>query len=254
MRASISRFSDRVENYVRYRPSYPPESMTFLEEACGLTPGSIVADLGSGPGNLTRLFLDYGARVFAVEPNPGMRAAAERAFVGNPLFVSIDATAEESQLPGESVDFIVAGQAFHWFDRERAKGEFRRILRPGGWIALFWNERELESTPFLRAYEAFLHEHGRDYAAVNHRNTDENILREFFAPGEFRLRDFRNRQAFDFAGLKGRCLSSSYMPGEADRGCEAMLAELRTIFDRHQSGGKVEFLYRTLVYYGQPGV
>ena len=151
MTDSTTYFSGRVESYVRYRPSYPPAIIDLLVEDCGLSRDWIVADIGSGPGNLTRLFLDYGARVYAVEPNQEMREAGERLLGALPGFTSVDGTAEATGLPEASVDLVTAGQAFHWFDSQRAGTEFRRILRPPQWVALVWNERRNGSSPFLTA-------------------------------------------------------------------------------------------------------
>ncbi|MES2439415.1 MAG: class I SAM-dependent methyltransferase [Verrucomicrobiota bacterium] len=250
-RNPTGRFSDRVENYIKYRPSYPPEVLATLQKHCGLKDSSVVADVGSGTGILTRLLLEKGNRVFAIEPNREMREAAERLLGGHEDFTSLPGSAEETGLPADSVDLIVAGQAFHWFDRGRAKAEFIRILRPGGWVALIWNERETTSSPFLREYEALLKKHATDYHWVNHMNIDQEILREFFAPENFQRADARNSQWFDYDGLEGRCLSSSYAPNAGQPGHQQMLAELKELFNRHQADGRVVFDYQTSVYYGR---
>ena len=247
-----TRFSDRVENYVRYRPTYPPEVIGCLKEICSLTDKSVIADVGSGTGILTKLFLENGNHVFAIEPNREMREAAEKLLAEEENFTSVAGTAEDTGLPAGSVDFIVAGQAFHWFDRAKSKVEFQRILRPGGWVVLVWNERETETSPFLREYEAFLDAHATDYQRVNHTHISVEILREFYAPGTFQCSCFSNSQHFDFEGLKGRCLSSSYIPNAGHPGHESMLAGLKTLFDTHQSsGGFVRFSYQTRVYHGR---
>lgn len=252
-RAPTTRFSDRVENYIKYRPSYPAEVITALETHCGLTGESVIADVGSGTGISTKLFLDHGNRVFAIEPNREMREAAEKLLGENPDFMSAGTLAEDTGLPDAWVDFIVAGQAFHWFDQARAKKEFRRILRPGGWVVLIWNERETDTTPFLREYEAFLYKHATDYGLVNHMNINEDVLREFYAPASFQLLSFTNSQTFDFEGLKGRCLSSSYIPNKETPGHEAMVSELEKLFEAWQETGFVRFEYRTNIFFGQLG-
>lgn len=150
------RFSNRAEDYVRYRPGYPRAILPPLREDCGLAPESRIADVGSGTGLLGRVFLDDGETVYGVEPNAEMRAAGERSLRGYPRFHSVAASAEATSLAEASVDFIVAGQAFHWFDAQAARREFARILRPGGWVAVLWNERRTDATGFLRAYEALL--------------------------------------------------------------------------------------------------
>src|SRR5580698_5790113 len=150
---STSRFSDRVENYVRYRPGYPPEVLEKLKCECGLTSGHPIADIASGTGIWTRMLLENGNRVFGVEPNAEMRAAGERLLAPFANFTSIAGTAEATTLPDDSLDFISAAQAGHWFDRAKARQEFVRVLKPGGWLVLLWNERVTDSTAFLRDYE-----------------------------------------------------------------------------------------------------
>lgn len=250
MLAPTQRFSNRVENYVRYRPGYPAEVLELLRNFCGLSLDAVVADIGSGTGKLTELLLQSGARVFGVEPNPEMRRAGERFLGANLRFTSVAATAEETSLPDNCADLIVVGQAFHWFDRERSRAEFGRILKPGGWVVLIWNDRRTEGKPFLAAYEALLREFATDYEQVNHRNIDLVALRQFFGT-ELKMGKFPYAQHFDFEGLKGRLLSSSYAPEAGQPKHEAMLARLRDIFGAHQQGGRVAFDYDTLVYYGQ---
>jgi SAM-dependent methyltransferase len=245
------RFSSRVENYVKYRPSYPPAVIDLLRGECGLRAESIVADVGSGTGILSELFLKNGNRVFGVEPNREMRAAGERLLGEYAAFTSVDGTAEATTLPHHSCDFVTAGQAFHWFDRGRARAEFARILRPGGWVVLVWNDRRLGTTPFLEAYERLLQSYALDYAAVNHKQIDDAVIGAFFAPGSFKVATFENRQVFGFDGLKGRLLSSSYTPEPSHPNYTPMLDELRAIFAAHQAGGTVAFDYDTLVYYGR---
>ena len=250
MTASVERFSDRVENYVKYRPGYPTEIVDLLSNDCGLTPSSIISDLGSGPGKLTEIFLKNGNPVFGVEPNAGMRAAAERLLASYPNFKSVEGSAEQTTLPDSSVDFITAGQAFHWFNPTLAHSEAKRILKPGGWVALIWNERKLQSTRFLEDYESLLLQYGTDYQIVRHDRAVQAIA-DFFAPSIAQSRVFPNQQVFDFEGLKGRVLSSSYTPQPDHPDFEPMLEQLRQIFDEHQQHGYVVFDYDTRVFYGQ---
>jgi ubiquinone/menaquinone biosynthesis C-methylase UbiE len=147
------RFSSRVDNYIRYRPGYPDAILDTLRDAYGLTPASIVADVGSGTGILTEMFLRHGNVVYGIEPNREMREAAERLLAGYDRFHSVAATAEDTTLGDDSVDLVTAGQAFHWFDPSKARAEFARVLKPGGWVALIWNERVV-TTPFLADYAA----------------------------------------------------------------------------------------------------
>jgi SAM-dependent methyltransferase len=250
MLSSTERFSSRVENYVKYRPSYPPAVLELLRVKCALARTSSVADAGSGTGILTELLLETGAEVFAVEPNQEMRAAAERLLSDYGRFRSVPGTAEETTLPTASVDLITASQAFHWFDVQKARRELARILKPRGWVALIWNERPLDAMPFLDDYEALLRRHAAEYDRVTSRRVNEPKIREFFgrSPG---VAIFANRQTFDFAGLEGRLMSSSYAPEPGHPQYEPMIAGLRDLFERHHRAGKVVFPYRTLVYFGQ---
>ena len=245
------RFSSRVENYVKYRPGYPTGIVETFVKDCGLTAKSVIADIGSGTGVLSEVFLKNGNPVFGVEPNREMREAGEQLLRKYPNFASIDGTAEATALADCSVDFVTAGQAFHWFDRERARKEFARILKPSSWVALIWNERLTDTSPFLRAYEDLLQQYGTDYAAVDHRNVDTDAITAFFAPLPFTLRKFENQQIFDWNGLKGRLLSSSYTPEPGHPNHQPMLDALRALYDQHQIGGKVAFDYVTLVYFGR---
>lgn len=250
MKDSTKRFSSRVENYIKYRPGYPPDVLDLLKEKCGLTAASIVADIGSGTGILTELFLKHGNPVFGVEPNREMREAAERLLNTYPNFTSVSGTAEATALKNQCADFIAASQAFHWFDRERARREFLRILKPGGWVVLIWNDRELAS-PFARAYEQLLRTYGTDYEDVNHRHADAKVIGPFFGANGYERASFPNRQRFDAEGLKGRLMSSSYAPEPGQPKHVPMLAALNTLFSEHQTDGKVSFEYDTVVYYGQ---
>jgi SAM-dependent methyltransferase len=247
---ATSRFSDRVDNYVRYRPGYPPAVLEILRAECRLTPNSIIADIASGTGLLTRMFLENGNQVFGVEPNPKMREAGERLLQVYPNFTSISATAEATTLPATSVDFVTAAQAAHWFDRARARSEFVRILKPTGWCVLIWNERRTDSTQFLRAYEQMILTYGTDYQEVRHERTTATID-AFFSPSKFTTRLLEMRQEFDYPALEGRLLSSSYAPQKGHPNYASMLRALRAIFDEFSESGRVGFEYNTRVYYGQ---
>lgn len=249
---ALTRFSNRVADYARSRPGYPEEVVeTFFREA-GSGPGAVVADIGSGTGISSKLFLDAGCRVVGVEPNAAMRQAAEAALSEYPRFQSVDGSAEATTLPGGSIDLIVCGQAFHWFDRESARSEWQRILRPEGWAALFWNSRRTEGAPLLAAYERLVEHHATDYREVNHRKLSPEAFADFFG-GAFRRFAFPNRQVVDLDGLRGRLLSSSYMPAPGAKGHDEMLREIEKIFARHQDGGAVTIEYETELYLGKLG-
>lgn len=247
---ATSRFSDRVENYVRYRPGYPLEALQVLRDECGLAPKHVVADIASGTGIWTRMLLENGNPVFAVEPNAEMRQAGERLLAEFPKFTSVAGTAEATTLADASINFVTAAQAAHWFDRERSRREFARILKPGGWLVLLWNERLTDSTPFLRDYEQLLLTYGTDYEDVRHEKTTDSV-NEFFDPMPFQSHVFEMRQEFDYAGIEGRLLSSSYAPGPEHPNYGPMLRELRCIFDQHAVAGRATFDYKTRVYFGR---
>jgi len=243
------RFSGRAADYERYRPGYPKALLHALRDETGLRPGSVVADVGSGTGISSRMFLDLGWVVHAVEPNPEMRQAAEALLGEHPGFRSVAGTAEDTTLPEASVDFIAAGQAAHWFDARKARVEFARVLRTDGWIAVFWNQRRTASTPFLEKYEALLQRYGTDYRQVRETTASEASLRELFGGQAFRRLTFDNEQALDLAGLRGRLFSSSYVPGEGHRDRAPMLDELGRIFRDHQYQGRVVIEYDAELYF-----
>jgi SAM-dependent methyltransferase len=247
---ATNRFSDRVENYVRYRPGYPAEALRALQDECGLTPNLAIADIASGTGIWTRMLLENGNQVFGVEPNAEMRRAGERLLASFPKFTSVAATAEATTLSDASVDFVTTAQAAHWFDRQRTRREFARILRSGGWLALLWNERLTDATPFLRDYEQLLMTYGTDYEEVRHERTTDAV-NEFFDPAPFQERAFAMRQEFDYDGLEGRLLSSSYAPGPEHPKHAPMLRGLRRIFEAYAVGARVALEYKTRLYFGR---
>ncbi|MCZ8520385.1 MULTISPECIES: class I SAM-dependent methyltransferase [Paenibacillus] len=250
---SKERFTERVENYVLYRPDYPAEALDYLYGAAGLQPDSEIADVGAGTGKFSKLLLARGSRVTAVEPNEAMRTAADQALGKDHRYRSVPGSAEDTGLPASSVDFIVCAQAFHWFDRRLAQAEFARILKPGGRAVLIWNSRLTHGTPFLEEYDKLLHVYAADYAAVSHKNISEVALGQFFQSGSMQVARFPYRQLFDYEGLRGRLLSSSYAPAEGHPNHEPMLAELRQIFDRNAQEGRISFEYETEVYSGEVG-
>jgi SAM-dependent methyltransferase len=246
---STTRFSARVENYVKYRPGYPGALIEVFEREFGFKANWTVADIGSGTGISTKLFLDHGNRVFAIEPNKDMQGAAESSLGGYPKFHSIAASADATTLPDRSVDLAVAAQAFHWFDPQTAGAEFRRILRRGGLAALIWNRRETDTSPFLRAYEELLLKYGSDYSTVRHEQVGDEARTAFFGTSAYCTANLPNAQHFDYEGLRGRLLSSSYAPLAGDPRHEPMLAGLREMFEQFQEDGRVTFAYTTEVFF-----
>ena len=244
------RFSSRVDNYVKYRPGYPRGIIELLSAECGLTPTALVADVGSGTGILAGLLLQHGNRVYGVEPNREMREAAERHLKHYAAFASIDGKAEATTLETDSVDIITVGQAFHWFDQGQARVEFMRILKPGGWTALIWNERRLTASDFHRDLEDLLLQFGTDYALVRHECVYDDIA-AFFGTNSFKLVTFDNFQQLDLEGLKGRICSASYAPEPGQPNFEPLLEQLLALFRTYEKSGTVTIEYDTKVYYGQ---
>lgn len=247
---STERFSARVENYVKYRPSYPDAVIGFLRDAVGLKPQHRIADIGSGTGISTELFLKNGNTVYAVEPNRDMREAAERLLKAYPDFHSVAGTAEATTLPASTMDVAVAAQAFHWFDRPKAAAEFRRILKPDGVAVLIWNVRRTDATPFLIEYEKLLLTFGTDYQAVRHENIDAAALHEFFG-ALYSSQTFPFAQSLDYTGLRGRLESSSYVPASGQPQYAEMIAALERLFNTHQENSAVRVEYDTVVYHGK---
>jgi len=246
---AINRFSSRVENYVKYRPGYPAGVIDLLVSECGLSKDSIVADIGSGTGILSELFLRNGNKVLGIEPNREMRIAAEHLLDTYANFTSIDARAEATSLPGDRIDFVTAGQAFHWFDQQQARQEFIRILKSDGWAVLIWNERRLDSSDFLRALEELLLKFGTLYEQVRHENVYGDIA-AFFGVSGFKLATFENLQQVELEAFKGRIFSASYTPEPGHPNFEPMFEQLVAIFSAHEKNGKVTIEYDTRVYYG----
>ncbi len=250
MSDSVERFSNRIANYVKYRPHYPREVVEYLTEECGLTSDSVIADVGCGTGISSKIFLENGNRVFGVEPNEAMRAAAVEYLREFEDFVPVDGTSTATTLDDGSVDLVVAAQAFHWFEPEPTRIEFKRILKPGGHVALIWNERQLDTTPFHRDYEALLLKYANDYGHVRHENIAAEELSAFFQQS-YASALFANEQVFDLEGLTGRMLSASYMPTEDDPRFQPLVKELQAIFAKHAENGRIKVLYDTRVYTSQ---
>lgn len=244
------RFSDRVANYVRYRPDYPVSLLDALTERGVLRPDATWADVGAGTGIWTRQLAGRVAAVWLVEPNREMRAAGEAGLADLANVNVRDGKAEATGLPAGSCDGITAAQAFHWFDRGAFREECRRVLRPGGVVLLVWNERLVSGDGFLADYESLLRGYATDYAQVDHRNVTPAVLAEFFGAAGHASVEHDHAQFFDYEGLEGRLLSSSYAPAAGHPQHAPMLEALRRVFDRHAAGGRVAFRYVTRAYWG----
>lgn len=250
--APTQRFSSRVDDYVRYRPGYPAALMSWLRDLHGVDAGWRVADIGAGTGISTRMWADAGHDVIAVEPNDAMRTAARDAQPASTRVTWVAATAEATTLDNDSVGLVSAAQAFHWFDTAAVHREWARILRHDGLAVVFWNSRLLDGSVFLTGYEALLREYGIDYDAVAERYQDDATMAAWFGDGFAGSARFDNLQRLDFEQLRGRLLSSSYVPQADDPRFDAMLDALRTLFDRCAAAdGQIDFVYCTRVFVGR---
>jgi ubiquinone/menaquinone biosynthesis C-methylase UbiE len=244
---SKTRFSTRVENYVKYRPGYPAEAINFLYDKLRINEQSVIAEIGSGTGIFTRQIIEKAGKIYAVEPNKEMREAAEKSLIVFNNLISIDASAENTSLQDHSVDFVISAQAFHWFDRIKAKKEFNRILKSDGIVILLWNNR-LFNTDFLKQYEIILKKYANDYNEVNHLLITEKELSEFYS--QFEKITFSNKQTFNYEGLIGRLLSSSYVPMPGEKNHDILFNEIENIYNLYSEDGKVDFNYITELYWG----
>lgn len=249
MTDSTQRFSSRVEDYIKFRPGYPTALVSALLDKTGLGSDATVADVGSGTGIFTRLLLDQGLQVSAVEPNANMRHAAETLLSKYARFTSIDAPAEHTGLADHSIDLITVAQAFHWFNNEATRTEFVRILKPGGKLALIWNKRDVNQA-FQQSYHAILEAFAPEYGSVNHMNLTEDDIADFLVAGSMEIMHFENLQRLDFPGLLGRLKSASYCPAEDSPQYIPLVTELVTLFDQFAVNGMIDFEYDTQLYLG----
>ena len=256
MKDPKARFSDRAENYAKYRPGYPREVLRFLEEMGALSRNSVVADVGSGTGGLSALFLESGYRVFGVEPNREMRQAAEGLLGGNSLFESVDGAAEDTTLADQSVDLIVVANSLHWVEQDAARAEFSRVVRPGGRVAIIWNVTRESGTPFREAYADLISTYKTNGGAGADAKEIYEMTEAFFDNGSderlgYETANFPYSQVLDFEGLKGLVLSYSSMPALGQPGSQEMLRDLEKIFRSNESGGEVVMEYEVSLYCGR---
>lgn len=247
MSDNTKRFFDRVTDYIKYRPNYPEEIAYILERETKLNITKKIADIGSGTGISSLLFLKRNYSVIGVEPNKEMRNAAEQILSDYKKFKSVEGTAENTNLPDKSVDLIFSGQAFHWFDKEKSKIEFGRILKDNGNLVLVWNSRSTKSS-FQKEYEKALLDNIEEYKFVNHRNISESEISNFFFPKTMNKICIDNKQVLDMQGLKGRLLSSSYCPKSGDVH-NKLMEKIEQIFRKYQVNNEIEFEYETQIYW-----
>lgn len=242
------RFTERVENYVRFRPGYPAVIVQHLRSLLPAS-GPLVADVGAGTGIFTRILLEHGCIVHAVEPNRAMRLEAEQSLKLLPGFFAVDGDAVSTTLADNSVDAVTAAQAFHWFASHETVSEFDRILRPEGVVLLTWNDRRTDTDRFHREYEELLVRYCCDYSTVTQTNISDDTVAALFEGWECSTKRVNNRQDLDLSSLKGRLESSSYCPEPADPNYRTVMEKLGQLFAREQSGGVVGMEYVCRAYY-----
>lgn len=249
---SRRRFSRRVADYVKYRPSYPPALVQTLVDEAGLRPEWSVADIGSGTGFSSEQFLRFGCKVTGVEPNADMRAAGDTYLAGYPNFNSVEGVAEETGLADGTIDMVTAGQALHWFRLPLARIEFDRIVRPGGILAFFWNERSSTATPFMAHYMDVMERYTVEQRIAHHQDVDPAALAYLYANGVFESRRIAWLTQLSLEQAVGRAFSSSYMPRRDSAEGAPMEAEIAALFDQFGENGVVDFHYETELYFGAP--
>ncbi|MHA2366473.1 MAG: class I SAM-dependent methyltransferase [Candidatus Hodarchaeales archaeon] len=249
---STKRFTNRVNNYIKYRPSYPKITIETIIEASKLSIDSKIADIGSGTGILTELMLKQGFLCYGIEPNDDMREAAEKLLRKYKNFVSINGTAEDTTLPDSSIDLIIAGQAFHWFNTIETRKEFQRIMTSEGMVSLIWNTRR-KDTPFLKKYDELIKKYSIDYTKIQHESEKNlsSIDVLFGGQKQYKCEEYENKQVFNFESLKGRLMSSSYTPLPGHPNYKPLVNKLRYLFDEYQQNNKVTIYYTTQIYFGK---
>lgn len=247
---STELFTGRADNYSQYRPTYPKELISSFETKIGTTPMDIIADIGSGTGILSKLFIENGNTVYGVEPNDEMRAVSAELLRAFPNFHAVKGTGEQTNLADGGVDLIVCGQSFHWFDANLAKAEFRRILKNEGYVALIWNNRTSSERGFNADYEEICRKFSQNYHSSGSTVMKKEILDSFFG-SSFEIFSIGNHQELTMDGILGRYMSASYSIERKDPNYRNLLEEMETSFNKHQENGKVKLQYETKVYLGR---
>jgi SAM-dependent methyltransferase len=247
----ISKFNKKVKKYTLYRPGYPSEIITFLQEELSFNKEHVVADIGSGTGLFTKLILENGNLTFGIEPNFSMREQSITELSNYQNFTIIDGRAEDTKLDTNSIDFIFAVQSFHWFNNNEARKEFKRILRNNGYVVLIWNQRSTDNSSFLKSYELLLKTYARNYNPSIHNGLDESYIKSFYYPNKYHIKKLFRRQLLNYKELKGRLLSTTYAPGYNDPNYKLILIDLKTLFNEYNENGVVQIDYCVYIYYGK---
>ena len=245
---NTEKFTGKADAYEKSRPDYPKKFIDFLTEVLGVNESSVIADIGSGTGKLTKNLLEIGGTVYGVEPNEDMRRRAEAAFAHNGRFISVPSPAESTTLSGHSVDLITAAQSFHWFDKERFREECIRILKPGGRVVLVWNSRDKDSEFVKRQFEIFKKFCPGFSGFSGGGGSDEENISAFFN-GRFEKIFFPNDIALDRDRFINRSLSASYSLKSGDADFDAYVTALENCFSDFEENGTVIMPNITRVYY-----
>jgi SAM-dependent methyltransferase len=248
---SVSRFTETVQNYVKYRPNYPPELFHFLLEqySAGSNNGDrTICDLGAGTGIFTRQLGEFqiGTKIFAIEPNDSMREAAisDEAKNPTPIIEYLKGTAESTGLPSRSVDGVLGAQCFHWFDLEKTIKEIDRIAKPGSFCAAIWNDRV--STGFNEDLERILRRESSSYPKLKRPNDTIQELKQRIPRGQEKQIEYN--QPLTLEGLQGRMASTSYVThGVVNK--KAFNEMLAVAFKKHQKNGLIDMVYKTRVFW-----
>ena len=245
---STVRFSERVQAYLAGRPRYPAAIVTHLADRGALRAGARVADVGIGTGLSAEPFLAAGYAVVGIEPNAPMRAAGEEYLARYAAFSMRDGTSDATGLDAASVDLVLAAQAFHWFDAARFRAESLRVLRPGGWAALVWNDRDLTGTGFLEGYEALMVEYGNDYLAIRYRHQGTDAIPVYFGGKAPIPAEFPHRRRMNWEMIAALAQSASYLPAPGQPRHAELIAALRRLFDENADQGSIEMRYTCRIH------
>lgn len=245
-------FSGKFSNYSKYRPGYPQKLLRLMEDLTGLKSDTVVADIGSGTGISSRLFIENGNTVYGVEPNDEMRQYSSISFHSYPGFHSVKGTGENTGLPDNSIDLVVCAQAFHWLNPDSAKKEFRRILRDHGRVSLIWNDKSKDENSFNSDYESICKRFKKFRPKYNSSGStliDHTVLAKFFV-GSYKILELENYQDLTLEGVMGRYASTSYAIGTEEAEYESLLKEMKEAFRKYQKDGLIRIQYITRIFLG----
>ncbi|MGF1448134.1 MAG: class I SAM-dependent methyltransferase [Opitutales bacterium] len=245
------RYKRRGNEFAPFREVFPPAVFNLFHDACGLEPGSPVADVSSADGNFSRLLLERGYRVFAVERLAWLREMAQQELGDNPSFECLRGRTDATTLADSSMEAAVVCGPLPWQEIFNAREEFRRILQPGGWLFLVRNVHGSADAELLQSFDNLLVEFGTDYRAAGNGPVTAKDFENFFGHRQFEHCLFPNAQTMNWESFKGRLLASCYAPGPGHPDCPPMLRRLRQIYEAHQSYSEVHLPYDTAVTFGR---